>query len=100
MVCFVRQVNKVQDLSFPNFNFNVSHHGSFVVLVSDPACLVGVDVMAHDPRSKELPTEYFKPFASYFTDFEWETIHSAGQEAGALFDQFYRSNIVSNLFSN
>lgn len=31
---------------FPNFNFNVSHDGRWVVLASDPLRLVGVDVSA------------------------------------------------------
>jgi 4'-phosphopantetheinyl transferase len=30
----------------PNFNFNVSHEGEFVVLASEPVCIVGVDVAA------------------------------------------------------
>ncbi|GJP37550.1 hypothetical protein CLOM_g21948 [Closterium sp. NIES-68] len=29
-------------------HYNVSHHGDFVVLASDPTCIVGVDVAAHD----------------------------------------------------
>ena len=34
------------DLHMPNFNFNVSHEGDFVVLASEPVCIVGVDVAA------------------------------------------------------
>jgi hypothetical protein len=30
----------------PNFNFNVSHEGEFVVLASEPVAIVGVDVAA------------------------------------------------------
>ena len=30
----------------PNFNFNVSHEGEFVVLASEPVCVCGVDVAA------------------------------------------------------
>ena len=30
----------------PNFNFNISHDGDLVVLVSDAVCLVGVDIVA------------------------------------------------------
>lgn len=30
----------------PNFNFNVSHEGAFVVLASEPVAIVGVDVAA------------------------------------------------------
>lgn len=28
-------------LRFPNFNFNVSHHGDYVAIASEPVCLVG-----------------------------------------------------------
>lgn len=31
-----------------NFNFNISHHGPWVVLVSDPLCICGVDVASPD----------------------------------------------------
>lgn len=29
-----------------NFNFNVSHEGNFVALVSEPVCVCGVDIAA------------------------------------------------------
>ncbi|XP_022945094.1 L-aminoadipate-semialdehyde dehydrogenase-phosphopantetheinyl transferase-like isoform X2 [Cucurbita moschata] len=32
---------------FPNFNFNVSHHGDYVVIASEPLCLVGLDVVSY-----------------------------------------------------
>ena len=32
----------------PNFNFNVSHEGRYVVLAAEPYCVVGVDVAAPD----------------------------------------------------
>jgi 4'-phosphopantetheinyl transferase len=40
----------------PNFNFNVSHEGSFVALAAEPVCICGVDVAAPyqlRPGSKE-----------------------------------------------
>ncbi|CAM6017330.1 unnamed protein product [Sphagnum balticum] len=73
-----------------NFNFNVSHHGDYVVIVSEPMCLVGVDVMAHDTRSKDPPHKFFEVFSACFTPCEWETILSAGPEEDMLFHQFYR----------
>lgn len=30
----------------PNFNFNVSHEGSYVALAAEPVCICGVDVAA------------------------------------------------------
>ena len=30
---------------FPNWNYNVSHHGDFVGIASEPVCLVGLDIM-------------------------------------------------------
>ena len=49
----------------PCFNFNVSHHGDWVALASEPLCLVGVDVMVHEPRPhrvSEAPEDFFKAF--------------------------------------
>eukprot|EP00897_Mesotaenium_endlicherianum_P010358 jgi/Mesen1/9350/ME000061S08795 len=84
----------LKNVAFPNFNFNVSHHGDFVVLASEPLCLVGVDVMTHDaPREAALsrtPLQFFESFQSCYTPFEWKNVHSVGPEASALYDQFYR----------
>ena len=42
----------------PNFNFNVSHEGRYVVLASEPRCVVGVDVAAPDQfRRQGTPAE-------------------------------------------
>eukprot|EP00301_Raphidiophrys_heterophryoidea_P003221 c11462_g1_i2.p1 GENE.c11462_g1_i2~~c11462_g1_i2.p1 ORF type:complete len:219 (-),score=61.98 c11462_g1_i2:222-878(-) len=30
---------------YPNFNFNATHHGSYVALACEPVCCVGIDVM-------------------------------------------------------
>jgi len=39
---------------FPNFNFNVSHHGAFVAIASEPAALVGLDLMdVHENAERE-----------------------------------------------
>ncbi|KAJ4969820.1 hypothetical protein NE237_002919 [Protea cynaroides] len=32
-----------ENLEFPNFNFNVSHHGDYVGIASEPLCLVRVE---------------------------------------------------------
>ena len=41
----------------PNFNFNVSHEGDFVVLASEPVCVVGVDVAAPSQVRKTQVTK-------------------------------------------
>mmetsp|Transcript_1566 Transcript_1566/g.5053 ORF Transcript_1566/g.5053 Transcript_1566/m.5053 type:complete len:1137 (-) Transcript_1566:498-3908(-) len=65
----------------PNWNFNVSHEGSFVILASEPALLCGVDVAApgqlrrgRDRGLKEL----FHTMRDNFTEHEWQQVHSAG----------------------
>lgn len=39
----------------PNFNFNVSHEGAWVVLASEPLHLVGVDVAAPESQRRRRP---------------------------------------------
>ncbi|BBN09973.1 hypothetical protein Mp_4g24110 [Marchantia polymorpha subsp. ruderalis] len=82
--------NQIDCCEMPNFNFNVSHQGNFVVLASEPLCIVGVDVMTHQPVREELPVAFFEPFKNCYTDFEWNMVMSAGPKSVALFDQFYR----------
>jgi len=38
----------------PNFNFNVSHDGKYVVLAAEPKCLVGVDVAAPESARMDM----------------------------------------------
>lgn len=38
--------NKTDRKRAPNFNFNVSHEGDYVVLASEPLCICGIDVAA------------------------------------------------------
>ena len=77
------------------FNFNISHHGSWVVLVwhqfatvgnsrrlsilyySKSTLLPGVDVMDYkerEPSNEPELEEFFSVFQSYFTPTEWEFI--------------------------
>lgn len=39
---------------FPNFNFNVSHDGRYVVLSSEPYCVCGIDVAAPERLRRPL----------------------------------------------
>ncbi|GAQ91376.1 L-aminoadipate-semialdehyde dehydrogenase-phosphopantetheinyl transferase [Klebsormidium nitens] len=77
---------------FPCFNYNVSHHGAYVVLASDPARLVGVDVMTHSPMRQPAPpaVEFFKNFTKCYTPYEWANVMKGGPTETGLLDQFYR----------
>mmetsp|Transcript_47803 Transcript_47803/g.120659 ORF Transcript_47803/g.120659 Transcript_47803/m.120659 type:complete len:296 (+) Transcript_47803:194-1081(+) len=78
--------NSVDRSSTPNFNFNVSHEGDFVVLASEPLCICGIDVAAPEQvrlRGKEQGLEELQRiFRSQFTDWEWGCIRSAANEEG------------------
>uniref|UniRef100_A0A2P2J885 holo-[acyl-carrier-protein] synthase n=2 Tax=Rhizophora mucronata TaxID=61149 RepID=A0A2P2J885_RHIMU len=74
---------------FPNFNFNVSHHGDFVAIASEPLCLVGVDIVCCiKPQRKTVP-EFIQSFTSYFSSLEWHMIVTAGTDDEIL-AEFYR----------
>ncbi|KAL2326668.1 hypothetical protein Fmac_025726 [Flemingia macrophylla] len=76
-------------LRFPNFNFNVSHHGDYVAIASEPVCLVGLDIVSYDVPQGETITEFIKFFSSYFSSFEWDNIVNAGTSDDVLIE-FYR----------
>lgn len=62
-----------------NLNFNVSHQGKFVVLVSEPsASLVGIDVMSVEKpgRITESVDDYFRLMNRQFTENEWKQIRT------------------------
>ena len=69
----------------PNFNFNVSHEGSFVVLASDPMLLIGVDVAApFELREGPSLGDFAKlkdTFEAVVAADEWELIESEESEA-------------------
>ncbi|XP_007902633.2 L-aminoadipate-semialdehyde dehydrogenase-phosphopantetheinyl transferase [Callorhinchus milii] len=74
---------------FPNFNFNISHHGDYTVLAAEPVLQVGIDVMKTDlPGSSSIP-EFFRIMNRQFTDHEWNMIKMAGDEWDQL-NMFYR----------
>ena len=84
------QGNIVGDPRFPALNYSVSHHGDFVVLVSEPNSLVGVDIMVADAEDEEAPAEYIENFRACFTPLEWTNINSVGPDKRLLLDQFSR----------
>mmetsp|Transcript_67395 Transcript_67395/g.213327 ORF Transcript_67395/g.213327 Transcript_67395/m.213327 type:complete len:306 (-) Transcript_67395:109-1026(-) len=84
-------VNRVDDPSLPNFNFNATHHGDYVALVSEPCCLAGVDVMVHETRGRpQTVQEFMKAFTKCFTEFEWRCIWGGGDDDIRVYEQFYR----------
>ena len=78
---------------YPNgadFNFNISHHGDFVVLAGDRCREVGIDLMRIElPKSSRTLEEFFKTMRRLFTLNEWRFIQSATDEYAKLFN-FYR----------
>lgn len=84
----------------PNFNFNCSHEGDFVVLASEPLCIVGVDVAAPRNRRSDLDGQVaasgssFQKLRSAFrrqlTEREWEAVDSAGPMMAEKYDHFMR----------
>ncbi|XP_040995027.1 L-aminoadipate-semialdehyde dehydrogenase-phosphopantetheinyl transferase-like [Juglans microcarpa x Juglans regia] len=76
-------------LEFPNFNFNVSHHGDFVAIASEPLCLVGLDIVSCVIPLKETVLDFVQNFSSYFSHLEWDNIVNAGSSDDIL-AEFYR----------
>lgn len=77
-------------MRFPDLSFNVSHHGDYVVIVSDPVSPMGVDIATHEKHFDLHPEEVFEVYATSFTAFEWKTIRSGGPDSGGMLDQFFR----------
>uniref|UniRef100_A0A822ZIG6 holo-[acyl-carrier-protein] synthase n=1 Tax=Nelumbo nucifera TaxID=4432 RepID=A0A822ZIG6_NELNU len=78
-----------QNLEFPNFNFNASHHGDYVAIASEPLCLVGLDIVSLLIPKQETTHDFIGNFSSYLTGLEWENIIKAGTSDDIL-GQFYR----------
>ncbi|XP_057434076.1 uncharacterized protein LOC130726787 [Lotus japonicus] len=76
-------------MKFPNFNFNVSHHGDYVAIASEPVCLVGIDIVSYAIPQGETITEFIQFFTSYFSSVEWFNIVNAGTSDDVLIE-FYR----------
>lgn len=60
----------------PNFNFNVSHDGRWVVLASDPLRLVGIDVSAPQrKRGDREDDDWFADLANLLSEAEQDRIN-------------------------
>ncbi|CAL8100195.1 unnamed protein product [Orchesella dallaii] len=71
------QDSSCNSLAIKNLNFNVSHQGKFVVLVSEPSAVqVGIDVMNVEKpgRITDSVDDYFRLMNRQFTETEWEQI--------------------------
>ncbi|EIE24817.1 4'-phosphopantetheinyl transferase [Coccomyxa subellipsoidea C-169] len=90
-------INKGLDKTHaPNFNFNVSHEGDFVVLASEPISICGVDVAAPQQlrargTQQKLTIPQLKSiFDKQFTPYEWASIDNAGSGDEAKESMFRR----------
>ncbi|PWA75101.1 4'-phosphopantetheinyl transferase superfamily [Artemisia annua] len=81
--------NHKKTAELPNFNFNVSHHGDFVAIASEPICIVGLDIVSCFIPGKETVLDFIHNFSSYFSSLEWEKIVNAGSDDDVL-DIFFR----------
>ncbi|KAL1523676.1 hypothetical protein AB1Y20_018610 [Prymnesium parvum] len=74
--------------SAPNFNFNLSHEGHFVVLASEPVLLVGVDVSAPfelrgGPQLGPF-SQVRQTFSNVLTDEEWQVVEAEPDDAARV----------------
>ncbi|ORX85622.1 4'-phosphopantetheinyl transferase [Basidiobolus meristosporus CBS 931.73] len=69
-------------------DFNISHHGDWVVFVAAVDYAVGVDVVQVKPPSEPLE-KYFEAFTELFSDFEWKNIR-AGNSTEDMLMRFFR----------
>ena len=87
---------------FPNWNYNVSHHGDYVGIASEPVCLVGLDIMNAKERPRggvggggggmvkeKSANDFFKNFHRQLSANEWGSIYEAEDEERKL-ERFYR----------
>eukprot|EP00667_Euglena_gracilis_P015605 EG_transcript_16237 len=70
----------------PNFNFNVSHEGDYVILATENVCIVGADVAApQQVRRRGQPVEraadFFANFESVCSEREWRAIRAQPTDA-------------------
>lgn len=58
-----------ETIPFLEWNYNVSHHGSYVTIVSDSFCPIGVDLVQRSVRKswKDSASQYIKQFSSQLT---------------------------------
>jgi len=72
---FTKHVREQLPYSLMNWNFNISHAGDWVVLASEPRCLVGVDVSKIEFTPIWRKPNFLDPYKSVFHRTEWEFLH-------------------------
>ncbi|XP_076343767.1 L-aminoadipate-semialdehyde dehydrogenase-phosphopantetheinyl transferase [Tachypleus tridentatus] len=86
-----------QNVPETDFDFNISHNGSYCVLATEPAPKVGIDVMRIEySGGKPLP-DFFKLMKRQFAQSEFDYIVSPGLEIDQL-KRFYRLWVRSMIF--
>lgn len=65
-----------QGTRLPKWNFNVSHHGEWVIIASEPELSVGVDLVDLDDRPFEPMTalQYLEHFRRHLSPGEWDAL--------------------------
>ncbi|RHZ62388.1 hypothetical protein Glove_340g77 [Diversispora epigaea] len=71
-------------------NFNISHHGDWVVLVSSDNFLIGVDVTKVEKSNNLSIYQFFECFKDQFSGYEWNTITSSYSNELDQLHLFYR----------
>jgi len=74
---------------FPNFNFNISHAGNWVILGSEPEDIIGVDVMESKVNPRQTVDQFFNDMRGCFTPKEWIAIRSSPDKQKQV-AQFFR----------
>ncbi|CAH0481660.1 unnamed protein product [Peronospora belbahrii] len=81
-------------LASPQWNYNVSHHGTIVAIVSNSRTLVGVDVvrLTDRPHDKTSAAEFFRAFAGHFNPSEWDYIRGVAsvEDEDSQYTRFYQ----------
>lgn len=79
----------VADPKFPKFEFNVSHHGDLVVLVTGDT-RIGVDVMKVDEARRETAAEQMDNLKRHFSDEEINSVKGGEKTEEERWHAFYR----------
>ncbi|CAG8524789.1 16204_t:CDS:2 [Funneliformis caledonium] len=71
-------------------NFNISHHGDWVVLVAGESSLIGVDLMKVELPFNQTIDEFFEILKEQFSDYEWNVITNPNHTRFQQLHQFYQ----------
>jgi phosphopantetheinyl transferase len=76
---YVENAEIAQHPVWPNWNFNVSHHGAYAAIASEPILVAGIDIMdLHERPHNETTSvdDFLSTFTNNFTAGEWSAIQS------------------------